>query len=299
MKRLFSAMLAVFVIVALAMPVAAQGPGESSPIPPGQARKGDKSSFVVIMEYAPIIAYEGNVQGYAPTKPGKGGKINPNSAHVKKYEKLLQETHDAALQSVGASPDNKINEFTYALNGFSALLTPAQAEEMTKQVGVVLVQPDEMRYRQTDSSPTFLGLNAPAGAWQTGYTGESVVVGIIDDGIWPEHPSFADDGSYPQLQAYAGLPCEFGNTDHNPNDAPFICNNKLLGARQMLSTYRTLIGADPDEFDSARDDNGHGTHTASTAAGNYGVEASIYGVSRGVVSGVAPRAACDCLQGPG
>ena len=35
---------------------------------------------------------------------------------------------------------------------------------------------------------------------------------------------------------------------------PFTCNNKLIGARQMLDTYRFVIGADPDEFDSARDD---------------------------------------------
>jgi subtilisin family serine protease len=45
-----------------------------------------------------------------------------------------------------------------------------------------------------------------------------------------------------------------------------------------------------NEFRSARDDNGHGTHTLSTAAGNAGVPASIFGIDRGVVSGVAPRA---------
>ena len=46
----------------------------------------------------------------------------------------------------------------------------------------------------------------------------------------------------------------------------------------------------PDEFTTARDDDGHGTHTATTAAGNGGVAASIFGVPRGIVSGIAPRA---------
>ena len=80
----------------------------------------------------------------------------------------------------------------------------------------------------------------------------------------------ADDGTLPAapLLDDSRPTCEFGNTAHNPNDAPFTCNNKLIGARQMIDTYRALIGATPDEFDSARDDNGHGTHTASTAAGN-------------------------------
>ena len=43
-------------------------------------------------------------------------------------------------------------------------------------------------------------------------------------------------------------------------------------------------------FTSARDDNGHGTHTASTAAGNGTVQATLLGIDRGTVSGIAPRA---------
>ena len=51
--------------------------------------------------------------------------------------------------------------------------------------------------------------------------------------------------------------------------------------------YNTLVTG---EYTSARDDNGHGTHTASTAAGNAGVKASIFGVDRGTISGITPRA---------
>jgi hypothetical protein len=46
----------------------------------------------------------------------------------------------------------------------------------------------------------------------------------------------------------------------------------------------------PGEYDSARDNEGHGTHTTSTAAGNANVTATIFGVNRGTVSGIAPRA---------
>ena len=67
----------------------------------------------------------------------------------------------------------------------------------------------------------------------------------------------------------------------------------------MLDTYRAVVGADPDEFDSARDDEGHGTHTASTAAGNAGVEASILGRDYGEVSGIAPRARIIAYKGLG
>ena len=126
------------------------------------------------------------------------------------------------------------------------------------------------------------------GAYQRGLTGEDVVVGVIDTGIWPEHASFADDGSFSTLPGFEDLPCEFGDTDYNPDDTPFECNDKLLGARDMRTTYKELVGT--ETFNSARDYDGHGTHTASTAAGNSDVDAEMFGIDRGTVSGVAPRA---------
>jgi len=250
--------------------------------------------YVVMMAQDPAITYEGQITGLAATKPGKGKKINPNSAHVKKYRQFLKTKHNEALNAAGIKLGKKIYDFSVALNGFAAQLNAAQATALSKQPGVLIVRPDEMRYKTTDNTPVFLGLTDLEGSWDKGINGEDVIIGVIDTGIWPEHPSFADDGSY-GLSPVGPLDdsrpnCEFGNTAHNTTDAPFECNNKLLGARQMLDTYRFFIGAEPNEYDSARDDDGHGTHTASTAAGNSGVEASIFGIPRGVVSGIAPRA---------
>src|SRR5215218_3853679 len=59
----------------------------------------------------------------------------------------------------------------------------------------------------------------------------------------------------------------------------------------------------PYEFISPRDYGGHGTHTASTMAGNYGVQATGDAASFGKLSGIAPRArlavykACWVLPG--
>ncbi len=263
----------------------------------------EETSYIAIMEAAPIIAYDGDEAGLRATKPGKGCKINPNSAHVKKYQEFLEKSHDKALRDAGVSANKKINEYTYALNGFSAIMTVDQARELESQPGVLMVIKDEMRYPDTDSAPDFLGLTDPAGLWAKGYDGEGVVVGVIDSGIWPEHPSFADDGSYSEppvtLDESERPSCEFGNTDHNSNDAPHTCNNKLIGARQMLDTYRYYQITQANEYDSARDDSGHGTHTASTAAGNAGVEASIYGDPKGTISGIAPRAHIIAYKGLG
>jgi subtilisin family serine protease len=87
-----------------------------------------------------------------------------------------------------------------------------------------------------NAEATFLGLTGRNGLWAKGYTGAGVVVGVIDTGVWPEHPSFADDGTFPAptvtlTNTPANPSCNFGNTAKNPLDAPFTCNNKLIGAR--------------------------------------------------------------------
>jgi subtilisin family serine protease len=282
-RKLFNILIILVISLALTATAFAQNPTKG---------KSETESYIVVMKQDPVIAYEGDEAGLRATKPGKGGKVNPNSAHVKKYQSHLEAVHDASLAKAGADVDSKVHDYTVALNGYSAFLTADQVQDIERQSAVVMVLPDVMRYPDTDSSPEFMGLTGPAGAWQTGYDGEGVIVGVIDSGIWPEHPSFADDGSFPPAPVLddSRPTCEFGNSDHNEFDAPFECNNKLIGARQMLDTYRFFIGADADEFDSARDDNGHGTHTASTAAGNAGVAASIFGIPRGTISGIAPRA---------
>ena len=100
MKRILYALVALMILAGVTMPAASASERNY--------QTGDEpGSFVVLMDLDPVIAYEGEVQGYGPTKPGKGGKINPNSAHVKKYEKFLVETQNQALNAVGASEANK------------------------------------------------------------------------------------------------------------------------------------------------------------------------------------------------
>jgi subtilisin family serine protease len=245
--------------------------------------RGKYNSYIVVMKAQPLVVTE--------------GRDNLDTSAARARGAALRRGHERALEETGLSSSEIINDYVNSLNGFSATLSYAEAVKMAGHPDVAIVVPDELLQKQTDSSGTFLGLDGKRGAWNIGYDGEGVVVGVIDTGIWPEHPSFADDGSYsdPGLS----IPCEFGNTAHNPNDVAFTCNNKLIGARQMLDTYRALIGADPDEFDSARDDDGHGTHTASTAAGNAGVEAFVFGKSYGEISGIAPRAHVVAYKGLG
>ncbi len=254
-----------------------------------QVEESTTGSYIVVMREEPLVADIAQ------------DDLDTPIAQVAAAE--LEEQHDQVLAEENIDGSEKIQGYTNALNGFSATLTHEEAERLAANPKVAKVVPDELRQLDTDSSVSYLGLTSRGGAWQAGITGEGVVVGVIDSGIWPEHPSFADDGSYPAppdvLDDSERSACEFGNTAVNPEDAPFTCNNKLIGARQMLDTYRALVGSSPGEFDSARDDNGHGTHTASTAAGNFDIDAEIYDSDLGAVSGIAPRAHLIAYKGLG
>ncbi len=117
---------------------------------------------------------------------------------------------------------------------------------------------------------------------------------------WPEHPSFSSPD--PLGKPYAAPPspisgtraCEFQRR-REPSARPSR-NNKLIGADRFMATYDANSGLLPGEYTSARDDDGHGTHTSSTAVSNRGVQSSIFGISRGTVSGIA-RALADHVQG--
>jgi subtilisin family serine protease len=248
------------------------------------------ASYIVMMEAATAVAYDGGVPGIPATAPAEGEDFDSDTAAVAAYVAHIEAEQDAVLSEAGIPLSDKGDEFALAINGFEATLTVAEVEALERRPEVAQVVPNELQplddYRDK-SAGSFLGVQDGNGLWANGVTGKDVVVGIIDSGIWPEHPSFADTG-YEPLPGYVGLPCQFGDTAYNPDDAPFTCNNKLLGAYDLRNAYKSAIGA--ETYNSARDYDGHGTHTASTAAGNRDVWADIFGIPKGYVSGIAPEA---------
>ena len=261
---------------------------------------GDKLvSVIVKLDAEPLATYRGGIPGLAPTSPEATGAPqldlkSPNSLayleHLAKVENTFEATAAKALSKVQV-----INRFDVILGGVSLLVPADQVSILAKLPGVKAVYPDELLQIDTDNSPQFIG--APSTWNQLGgqkSAGEGVIVGVLDTGIWPEHPSFSDPD--PSGKPYAAPPppvsgtraCQFSGGS-NPG-APFTCNNKLIGAWRFMNTYQAVNILLPDEYTSARDDDGHGTHTSSTAAGNANVAASIFGVSRGKISGIAPRA---------
>jgi subtilisin family serine protease len=255
------------------------------------------NAYIVQMVDAPVSAYAGGVAGLQATKPRKGQKIDPNAPAVVNYMGYLAGKQDAALASVGGG--KKLYNYGYVFSGFAAELTEAQAAKLALDKNVLAITKDEIRKLNTATTPAFLGLTGSTGFWATKAKGENVVIGIVDSGIWPEHPSFSDrtgsngggnqDGKldYQQIPGWNGK-CQPGDAFSGTN-----CNQKLIGARY----YNAGFGGNaaikvqfPYEFNSPRDADGHGSHTASTAGGNANVAATGPAAVFGSITGIAPRA---------
>ena len=209
-------------------------------------------------------------------------RYNAASARMRSYTNGLKHFHQQLAAQSGSA--KLLYSYTHTFNGFSAKMTAAQAETLRNHPNVAGVWRDEAQQLTTSNTPAFLGLTSePDGLHVQGVKGEGVVIGVVDSGIWPEHPSFADDGSYRPLAGWAGT-CDSGE------DAAFSCNNKLIGARYYKESFESVYQLQPGEFVSPRDADNHGTHVASTAAGNEGVTAVLNGTEVATVSGIAPRA---------
>jgi subtilisin family serine protease len=269
----------------------------------GTFLKGDPTSsastslFVKITEQS-VAAYDGHIPGLAATSPTVTGRpLDLASPEARAYLDHLNAKIDESLASLQALvPEAEVlHRYDVVLGGYAVRVPVAKLDRLARVANVQAVLPDELQEIDTYRSPEFIG--APTTWEQLGgqtSAGEGVVVGILDSGIWPEHPSFSDPdpqgNPYPEPPAdWAGTACEFGAAG-GPTDDAFDCNNKLIGADRFMATYETFVGLEAYEYRSARDDDGHGTHTASTAAGNAGAPAAAGVLDFGTFSGVAPRA---------
>ncbi|WVZ83592.1 hypothetical protein U9M48_030723 [Paspalum notatum var. saurae] len=199
-----------------------------------------------------------------------------------------------------------IYSYRHGFSGFFALLTKSQSIKIAALPGVVSVTKNQVYHTQlevgtlwdwtTISQMDYLHklkmemttllvsltqlVYVELACILMGDVSEHVYFAFL--GIWPESPSFADDGYGPPPPKWKGI-CQAG-VSFGPNN----CNGKVIGAQWYADDVEK--GLLDGEFLSPRDANSHGTHTASTAAGNLVHNVSFHGLAAGVAHGGAPRA---------
>lgn len=267
----------------------------------GAGTPPERSTYIVLGDAPALASYRGSIAGLAPTSPGVTGAESldaqaPASKAYRAYVGREQRTLLAEMaEELDRTPD-VLHRYDAALNGLALELTESEAAAVARLDGVKRVLADEVRYLQTDNGPAWIG--APS-VWTgastigPGTQGEGVVVGVIDTGVNTDHPSFADVGPVDGYNHTNPKGRFFGFCD--PVTGLPFCNDKLIGVYDFT-------GAPPA---TGEDSNGHGSHTASTAAGNVlnaRLVAPTYTLERRI-SGVAPHAnvisyrACQELTG--
>lgn len=255
-------------------------------------------NVMVKLDYDSVATYAGGVQGLAATSPKTTGKkLKQNRGAVDAYEAHVAKVEQDIVSDIQSAVSGETLRSSYriAYGGIAMQLPANQVDDLLSVDGVVAVQSDTLRQPDTSVTPVFTGASA---VWPSlggsSKAGEGVIVGVIDTGIWPEHPSYADPGINHPGGTFG---CEFGNGSDPLLGAPFTCNDKLIGAYAKTDTYLAVLSALPGENCnnvtnkcSARDSDGHGTHTSSTAAGGPVGSTPLFGVNRGAISGMAPGA---------
>ncbi|MEI2688249.1 MAG: S8 family serine peptidase [Anaerolineae bacterium] len=302
MKSKIAALLTMIMVLAmLASPVfasplnlpvqsTAQPPAatsQSAPLFQAAGAVGPAPYFVILSEPS-VPNYTGGISGFRATNPAAAGQtsLDLNSPEVQAYASHLEAQQTALIadvaQVLGRAPEVAY-QIQYALNAVVMVLSPAEAAMVAKLPGVAQVERDTIEQIDTDYGPTWIGANTVWDGTSTGglpgTKGEGVIIGVLDTGINMDHPSFADVGGDGFNHTNP-----FGSGNYKglcaSNPGQWVCNDKLVG-------YWIYTG------ETADDEDGHGSHTASTAGGNYlaagTVSLGAYPYSP-AISGVAPHA---------
>ncbi|KAF9601043.1 hypothetical protein IFM89_015028 [Coptis chinensis] len=205
----------------------------------------------------------------------------------------VETAHLELLSSILPSKDKErlfiTHIYNHAFKGFSTMLTEKEASLLSGHDEIISVFPDPTLQLHTTRSWDFLKVESGMGSNYPypSVSGEDVIIGIIDTGIWPESPSFSDYGIGEIPTRWKGI-CMEGSDFTKSN-----CNRKLIGARYY---NMQAVGSKFDHnktrkgkpSGSPRDAVGHGTHTASTAAGAPVANASYFGLGQGTARGGSP-----------
>ncbi|KAF3452418.1 hypothetical protein FNV43_RR02851 [Rhamnella rubrinervis] len=165
-----------------------------------------------------------------------------------------------AGRSLTATPSSLLYAYDHAVHGFSASLSLEQLENLKNLPGFVSAYGDKTLTVDTSHTTDFLSLNPSTGLWPASNYGEDIIIGVLHSGVWPESESFNDNGMTANIPSKWKGTCAEAGQDFDAS----LCNLKLI-------------------------EDGHGTHTSSTAAGNYVDNVSFFGYANVTARGVAPR----------
>ncbi|KAB2632618.1 subtilisin-like protease SDD1 [Pyrus ussuriensis x Pyrus communis] len=215
-------------------------------------------------ELLPATTKPSNLQMYIVHVRQPEGRVFAQTEDLKSW-------HESFLPVTTASADETATHaYSYqeVISGFAARLTQDEVKAMQEMDGFVAAHPKRVVHRKTTHTQLLGG----------------VIIGVLDGGIEPIHPSCSGAGIPPPPTKWKGR-CDFNVSD---------CNNKLIGARTFNIAAEALKGEKPE---APIDMDGHGIHTASIASGAFGQNADVLGHAKCMAIGIAPHAYLAMYKG--
>ncbi|GAA4888371.1 S8 family peptidase [Ferrimonas pelagia] len=242
-------------------------------------------TYIVQLTEAPAATYQGTVPGIAGTASTSRTGLNVASSNAVAYTQHLlnrQARVHSEISRVTGNSNALLNQYKYAFNGMAMKLSQQQASKVAALAGVRAVTRSTVLELHTDVGPSHVGAdqlwNGEASNGMA-YTGKGMIVGIFDTGINSGHPSFAASGDDKvAIQNPWGTGVFTG--DCLIEEFAGLCNDKLIGIHsysEITDSYSDpIFQVDnpwayewlPQRPANGEDYNGHGSHTASTVAGN-------------------------------
>ncbi|VFQ95117.1 unnamed protein product [Cuscuta campestris] len=204
------------------------------------------------------------------------------------YASQLQSLSPLSISTAEAAKSKILYSYN-VVNGAAVSLEKEEADTLRGLDNVLLIE-DHLYSLHTSRTPEFLGLDklqnigsskgSSHGHDELFKLSQDVIIGVLDTGITPNSKSFNENEMGP-------VPAKWkGGCDDIVKKS---CNKKLIGARSFVNGHKGN-NANDDSSDSPVDVDGHGTHTASTAAGAAVQNASLFGLASGTARGMAPGA---------
>src|SRR5574343_569047 len=197
-----------------------------------------RRSYIVQLTDKPVATYTGQVAGLPATMPAAGQRLDVDAAAVQSYINYLDNKQEAVISTISSAEIT--HKYDVVFNGFAALLTDDEVRALKANPAVAAITADSIMQLDTSYTASFLGLDKAGGLWQQlggqGASGENIIIGIVDGGIWPEHNSFADrvdENGNPSHQGstrvYDAPPASWkGQCVTGEGFGANNCNNKLI-----------------------------------------------------------------------
>lgn len=243
------------------------------PIPNALLQYADlKVTVVVQLEKPSLIEYMGQV---------KSSPESMTASVQSTYVQALKTSQKPFITEVEKLGGNVMGQYTKTINGFMARVPAKELNAIRALPGVKEVRrAPQHEIALTNSVPL---INADD-IWEmlpVGFTGTGITVAVIDTGIDYTHAMLGGSGNASQYAA----------NDPTRIEGASFPTTKVIGGYDFAGTNYDASSDDPALYTPVPDpdpldENGHGTHVASTAAG----------IDAGFGSGVAPEAFLYALK---